>query len=190
MTRILVVVGSLRSGSVNRRIAQAVQELAPDGIDIEVLQGAEHVPFYNEDLDVEGAVPAAAADLRRRIAGADALLVVTAEHNGSIPAVLKNVIDWGSRPHLDSPLAGKPAAVIGTAFGQYGGVWAQDETRKSLGVAGAEVVDEVRLALPHSTTRFAERHPREDDEVVGAIHDVLASLVRAAERRTVPAANA
>ena len=91
------------------------------------------------------------AALRAAAAEADAALVVTPEYNGSIPAVVKNAIDWLSRPFGDGALKGKPLAVIGGSMGQYGGVWAHDETRKSFGIAGARVVEAIKLSVPFQT---------------------------------------
>lgn len=87
--------------------------------------------------------------------------------------MLKNAIDWLSRPYGQAPVAGKPAAVIGTALGQYGGLWAHEEARKALSIAGASVLGEVKLAIPGSVTRFGETHPRDDVEVVGQLTTVL-----------------
>ncbi len=101
--------------------------------------------------------------LRAAAAEADAALVVTPEYNGSIPGVLKNAIDWLSRPFGNGALKGKPLAVIGAAPGQYGGVWAHDETRKSFGIAGPRVVEDLKLSVP--PTAFDGKHPRENAEV-------------------------
>ena len=94
------------------------------------------------------------AALRAAAADADAALVVTPEYNGSIPAVIKNAIDWLSRPFGNGALKDKPLAVIGGSMGQYGGVWAHDETRKSFGIAGPRVVEAIKLSVPF---RIAER---------------------------------
>ena len=102
--------------------------------------------------------------LRAAAAEADAVLVVTPEYNGSIPAVLKNAIDWLSRPFGNGALKGKPLAVIGAAGGQYGGVWAHDETRKSFGIAGPRVVEAIKLSVPLQT--LDGKHPRENAELV------------------------
>ena len=142
--KILALVGSLRAGSVNRQIAELAAELAPEGVTVTVFEGLGELPFYNEDIDdamnseVDQA-PAAGVALRAAAAEADAALVVTPEYNGTIPAVLKNAIDWLSRPFGNGALKDKPLAVIGGSAGQYGGVWAHDETRKSFGIAGARV---------------------------------------------------
>jgi len=175
-TNVLVLVGSLRASSKNRELAQAAVETAGDDLDLTIYEGLSDIPFYNEDTDTEGSVPDAAAAFRAAVAASDAVLVVTPEHNGTIPAVLKNAIDWASRPFGAGSIAAKPVAVIGSAFGQFGGVWAQDEARKSFGIAGAKVLDEITLSIPGSVVRFAEVHPRDDAEVVAQLSDVLARL--------------
>ena len=113
---------------------------------------------------------------------ADAVLAVTPEYNGSIPAVLKNAIDWLSRPYGNSAIKGKPIAVIGTALGQYGGVWAHDETRKSFGIAGGRVVDSVTLSVPAGT--LDGRHPREAAELVAGVQEALQKLAEARAARS------
>ncbi|MBP3035550.1 NAD(P)H-dependent oxidoreductase [Arthrobacter sp. zg-ZUI100] len=175
-TKVLTLVGSLRAGSVNRQLAETAALIAPEGVEVEIFEGLGRIPFYNEDIDVEGSVPEAAAALRAAAAGADAVLLVCPEYNGTMPAVLKNAIDWLSRPFGTSAISGTPAAVIGSAFGQFGGVWAHDDARKSLGIAGASVVEDVRLSIGASVTRFAEIHPKDDAEVVEQIRTVLETL--------------
>ncbi|MFB7289028.1 NAD(P)H-dependent oxidoreductase [Actinacidiphila glaucinigra] len=177
--RILALVGSLRAGSHNRQLAEAAMKHAPEGVEITLYEGLAEVPFYNEDIDVEGSVPEAAARLRATAAAADALLLFSPEYNGTIPAVLKNAIDWLSRPHGAGALSGKPVAVVGTSYGQYGGVWAQDEARKAAGIAGAAVLTDVKLSIPGSVIRFAETHPADDSEVVEGLTGVIEQLSRA-----------
>ncbi|MEU7476827.1 NAD(P)H-dependent oxidoreductase [Lentzea sp. NPDC042327] len=174
--RILTLVGSLRAGSHNRRLAEAAVQIAPEHVEVELFNGLDAVPFYNEDIDVEGTVPAQAAKLRQAAQDADALLLVSPEYNGTIPAVLKNAIDWLSRPYGAGALAGKPVAVVGTAFGQYGGVWAQDEARKAVRIAGAEVAEDLTLSIPGSVVRFAELHPVDDPEVTEKLGAVIEGL--------------
>ncbi|GAA1376328.1 NAD(P)H-dependent oxidoreductase [Streptomyces beijiangensis] len=174
--RILALVGSLRAGSHNRQLAEAAVKHAPEGVAIELYEGLADVPFYNEDLDVEGSVPAAAARLRESAGSADAFLLFSPEYNGTMPAVLKNAIDWLSRPYGAGAISGKSVAVVGTAFGQYGGVWAQDDARKAAGVAGASVLEDVKLSIPGSVTRFADLHPADDSEVVTSLAEVIGRL--------------
>jgi len=180
-TKVLTLVGSLRNGSTNQQLAEATSHNAPEGMEVSVFSGLENIPFYNEDNDVEGSVPAVAQALRDAASGSDALMLVTPEYNGTMPAVLKNAIDWLSRPFGASPVSGKPTVVVGTAFGQYGGVWAQDEARKALGIAGAKVLEDVKLAIPNSVVRFAELHPKDDAEVVEQVTSVLNSIKEIAE---------
>lgn len=176
MTRIIGLSGSLRAGSHNKQLLETAARNAPDGVEIEVFDGLADLPLYNEDLDGES-VPAAAAALREAVAGADAVLIATPEYNGSTPGGLKNAIDWLSRPFGAGAIKEKPVAVIGTAFGQYGGVWAHDETRKALGIAGGAVVEEAKVSVPNSLGRFAELHPADDAEVAAQVAQVVRQLV-------------
>jgi NAD(P)H-dependent FMN reductase len=173
-TSILTLVGSLRAASINRQLADAATEAAPDGVNVIRYEGLDDLPFYNEDLDIADA-PAPVAALRAAAADADAVLVVTPEYNGSIPGVLKNAIDWLSRPYGSSALKDKPLAVIGAALGRYGGAWAHDETRKSFGIAAPRVIESITLSLPISS--LDGKHPRENAEVIKALRDALAQLV-------------
>jgi NAD(P)H-dependent FMN reductase len=144
-TRVLVLVGSLRADSYNRRLAEAIAEQAPVGTDVVIADGLAEIPFYNEDQDGENA-PAAVVKFREQVAAADRLLVVTPEYNGTMPAVINNALDWASRPFGVGAIVGKPLAVVGTAVGQYGGKWAHDDTRRSAKVAGAQVVEDIELS--------------------------------------------
>lgn len=182
--KVLVLVGSLRAASVNRRLAELAVDAAPEGVTLSIYPGLADVPFYNEDLDTDedldtGAPPQAVSALRAAAAAADAALVVTPEYNGTIPGVLKNAIDWLSRPYGGSSLQGKPLAVIGAALGRYGGSWAHDESRKSFGIAGPRVLDEVRFSL--SIADLGGDDPGDRPEVVAALRaavDALAAAVR------------
>ncbi len=177
---ILTLVGSLRSASVNRRLAEVAAESAPRGVVVTVYDGLDRLPFYNEDLDTESP-PAEVAALRAAAAGADAALFVTPEYNGTIPAVLKNAIDWLSRPYGDSALKGKPAAVIGAALGRYGGAWAHDETRKSLGIAGPRVVETITLSIPIGSLDGS--HPRDNTDVAEAVRTAVSALAAEVDRQ-------
>ena len=181
-TRILAIVGSLRGGSYNKQLAEAAVKYAPDGVDVDIFENLADVAFYNEDIDRPGAV--VAADwLRIAVESADALLLVTPEYNGSIPASLKNAIDWISRPHGAGVISGKPLAVIGVSNGRYGGVWAHDDTRKVASIAGASVLDDVTLSVPHGASRFATTHPAHDEEIANAMPTILAALAAAVSNR-------
>lgn len=144
-TRVLVLVGSLRTDSLNRRIAEKLRELAPADVTVEIAENLHELPFYNEDLDGED-VPAAAATLRDQVKRADRVLAVTPEYNGTMPAVLNNAIDWLSRPYGVGAIKGKPFGVIGATPTPYGGKWAHEDTRRSAGIAGAVVVEDVTVS--------------------------------------------
>jgi chromate reductase len=139
--RILAIAGSLRSDSYNTALARAAIERAPEGTEMALYERLGELPPYNADLDGEDA-PEPVRDLRRAIAEADALLFVTPEYNGSVSGVLKNAIDWASRPPKGgAALWGKTAAVAGVTTGQYGALWAQQDLRRILGLAGARVIE-------------------------------------------------
>lgn len=171
--KVLVLVGSLRAASVNRQLAELAAEVAPESVTLVPFDRLGELPFYNEDIDNES-VAQSVADLRAAAADADAALVVTPEYNGGTPGVLKNAIDWLSRPFGDGALKGKPAAVVGGSFGQYGGVWAHDEVRKSLGIAGPRIVEDLKLSVPFKT--LDGKHPRENAEVAAQLGDIVAKL--------------
>ena len=177
--KVLALVGSLRAASTNRKIAELAAEVAADGVTVTVFEGLGELPFYNEEID-NATTPdapelAPVAALRAAAADADAALVVTPEYNGSIPAVVKNAIDWLSRPFGNGALKDKPLAVIGGSFGQYGGVWGHDETRKSFGVAGARVVETIKLSVPFAT--LEGKAPAEHAELSANVRDVVGKLV-------------
>src|SRR6476469_7444 len=178
-TRILALVGSLRSGSDNLRLAEAAVKLAPSGISVEIFDSLADVALYNEDHDQPGAV-AAADRLRAEVQSADALLLVTPEYNGTMSAALKNAIDWISRPFGAGVAAGKPVAVIGTSHGQYGGVWAHDDGRKAARIAGAHVLDDLKLSVAAAHIRFASVHLVNDDGIADTIPEILIALSAAA----------
>ena len=170
---VLVLVGSLRAASINRQLAELAVEGAPEGVSLQLFDRLGELPFYNEDIDNDD-VPEPVVALRAEAAEADATLVVTPEYNGSIPGVLKNAIDWLSRPFGNSALKDKPLAVVGSAGGQYGGVWAHDETRKSFGIAGGTPVEAISLSV--STKQFDGKHPGEHAEFVNQVREAVQSL--------------
>ncbi|AHH16759.1 putative reductase [Nocardia nova SH22a] len=185
-TRILALVGSLRSGSINRQLAEAAAHTAPEGVEVDIYEGLGDIPFYNEDIDVEGSVPAAAQALRDAVAAADALVLFVPEYNGTIPAALKNAIDWASRPYGTGSIKGKPTAVVSASISQNAAKWAHGDTVKSAGVAGAAIVESAHLHFGTIGQRFAEAHPREDAEALTQLAAVVTDLV-AAVRESVDA---
>ncbi|WP_072807367.1 NAD(P)H-dependent oxidoreductase [Rhodococcoides yunnanense] len=178
---VLVLVGSLRADSVNKQIADTAASLAPEGSTALVYSTAAlaEVAFYNEDIDVDGKVPAAALALRAEAEKATAFLLVTPEYNGTIPAVLKNAIDWLSRPYGSGAVSSKPVAVISASPSGNGAKWAHDDARKAVGIAGGKVLKDVELAIGGTIDKFGTAHPSENSEVSAQISSVVAELVKA-----------
>jgi chromate reductase, NAD(P)H dehydrogenase (quinone) len=181
--RVLGISGSLRRDSHNMTLLRAAGELVEEqGAEFEVFDTLKAIPPYDEDDDV-GSGPAAVARFRQAIADADAVLFATPEYNSSIPGVLKNAVDWASRPLATSPLRNKPVAVIGASTGMFGAVWAQAELRKVLGAAGARVT-EVELAVGHAhehldpAGRLAD--PSQEEALRDSVQILLGELENAA----------
>jgi chromate reductase len=147
--------------------------------------GLKDVPPYDEDDDIDPG-PAGAAHFRAALAEADAVLIATPEYNSSIPGVLKNALDWASRPIATNPLRNKPVAVIGASTGMFGAVWAQAELRKVLAAIGARVVD-AELAVGQAARRREDGRLL-DDELETQLREGLETLVAAARERALIAA--
>ena len=181
---VLGVVGSLREDSHNRRLLRAAADELPPDTELVHFNGLKAVePFDETDEHPSGGGMPGADGFIAAIRDADAILFVTPEYNGSIPGVLKNAIDWASRPTpAASALANKPVAVIGASTGMFGAAWAQAELRKSLGLAGARVLDH-ELAVPtvheafHDDGRLARAGSRR------RLREILGHLVAEVEQR-------
>jgi chromate reductase len=173
--RVLGISGSLRRDSHNTRLLLLAGRLLPPGAQLEHYDGLKAIPPYDADDDDVHSPPAAVADLRAAIEQADAVLIATPEYNGSISGVLKNALDWASRPVNESVLRNKPVAVMGATTGMFGAVWAQAETRKVLATIGARVIDR---EVPVPRVQYAwERDERLAPELEAEIGGVLAELV-------------
>jgi len=170
-TRILVLVGSLRADSHNRRLAETIAAQAPEGIEVAIADNLSALPFYNEDIDGEAA-PAAVVNFRNQVAAADRILLVTPEYNGTMPAVINNALDWASRPFGAGAIKDKALAVVGTSVGQFGGKWAHDDARRSAKIAGAHVVEDIDLS--HAYAWGSD--PVADSDTVQAFVDAVAKL--------------
>jgi NAD(P)H-dependent FMN reductase len=171
-TRVVVLLGSLRADSYNRRIAERLRAEAPEGVSVEFASGLAELPFYNEELDTPDRLPEAARDLRAQVAGADRVLAVTPEYNGTMPAALNNAIDWLSRPYGQGALKGKPFAVVGATPTKFGGKWSHEDARRSATIAGADVVPGV--VLSHS---LIDADVLEDPATFAKFHAALVALL-------------
>ena len=179
--RVLAIPGSTRRDSHNARLLRHIAGQAPEGVEVVLWEDLKSIPPYDEDDDVEPA-PAAVDELRKAIAGADALLIATPEYNSSIPGVLKNALDWASRPRATTSLQGKPAAVVSASTGAFGAVWAKAELRKVLSASGARIVDP-ELSVPHAHEAFTPERTLVSAELDAQCPLLLDALVAEAAPR-------
>jgi chromate reductase len=171
-TRVVAFAGSLRRRSFNRALVEAARELAPTGMRIDPIEIGE-LPFYDADVEAAGDPPAV-VEFKDAIAGADGILIATPEHNDGVPGVLINAVDWGSRLPGRSPLAGKPAALMGASPSQVGTARAQLHLRQVLGHTQARVLPPPELLVARAHERF-DAELRLTDETT---RRVLADLLR------------
>ena len=171
--RILGISGSLRAGSLNSQLLRLAAEELPEGIELELYDELASIPPFDQDL--VDLVPDEVERLKQAVAESDALLVATPEFNGSIPGQLKNAIDWVSRPLADNPARGKPVAVIGASTSSFGGIWAQRELKKVLGILGTRVLD-VELPVAKADQRLAEPDPELRAELASVVNALVADV--------------
>jgi chromate reductase len=136
--KVAVLVGSFRKDSINQKLAKALAKLGTGSFEFQILK-IEELPFYNQDID-SGNAPAVATKFRQDIAAADAVLIVTPEYNRSVPGVLANAIEWGSRPYGQGPILGKTGALIGASIGKIGTAVAQAHLRGAFGFLDMKVM--------------------------------------------------
>ncbi len=146
-TKVAVLIGSLRKDSFTRKIAEALKTLAPAGMNFEFIE-IGNLPHYNQDDDANPAK--VVAEFRAKIKAADAVLFATPEYNRSVPGVLKNAIDQGSRPYGHSVWNGKPAAVLSTSMGALGGFGANHHLRQSLAFLNMPTLNQPESYIGHS----------------------------------------
>ncbi|MCF2533096.1 NADPH-dependent FMN reductase [Yinghuangia soli] len=152
MSRVLAISGSIRTESFNTALLNAFGSLAPEGMSIEVFKGIDELPHFNQDL--EGDVPASVTRLREAVQAADAVIISTPEYNRAIPGVLKNALDWASRPYGQSSWQGKPVAALSASPGAQGGVRALEELTGQLQNLSAYLVRGPEIAIPEVHTRL------------------------------------
>jgi chromate reductase, NAD(P)H dehydrogenase (quinone) len=177
--KIVGLSGSLRKGSYNSAALRAAQALAPEGTVIEIAEIGD-LPLYNDDVRAAG-YPAAVERLRRQIAQADAVLFVTPEYNYSVSGVLKNAIDWASRPP-NQPFDGKPVAIMGASGGLFGTARAQYHLRQMLIFLNAFPVNKPEVMIGQAQTKFDEAGNLTDEATREFIRKLLVSLVSWTER--------
>ncbi len=151
--RILGFAGSLRKGSYNRSLLRAALELLPQNVELEIFD-LDGIPPYNQDLDSQ--LPARVIEFKAKIRAADALLIVTPEYNYSIPGVLKNAIDWASRPHGDNSFDDKPVAFMGASMGMIGTARAQYHLRQSSVFLNMHPLNRPEVMVPFAQDRIKD----------------------------------
>jgi chromate reductase len=172
--RVLGFSGSLRAGSYNRMLLRAAVELAPEGMEIEVFD-IGGIPLFNEDVEAVG-VPAAVEAFRAAIAAADALLIATPEYNHGVPGVLKNAIDWASRPPRGSVLAGKPAALCGASPGMTGTARSQTQLRNSFVFTDTPVLPQPEVLVSRAHEKFDASGRLTDEPTRAFVRRLLQAL--------------
>ena len=150
--RILGIAGSLRAASLNRALLRAAADLAPDGMTIEAFDLAA-VPLYNGDVEAVGDPPGVVA-FKRAIAAADGVLMATPEYNHGVPGVMKNAIDWASRPPREAPLGGKPVGLIGASPGQTGTARGQSQLRQAFEFTNSYCLPQPELLVFRAHEKF------------------------------------
>jgi chromate reductase len=176
--RILGIAGSLREGSYNRSLLRAARELMPEGVEL-VEHETGTLPFYDGDVEAAGD-PEAVIRFKQAIRDADALLIATPEYNRGVPGVLKNAVDWASRPPLGSPLTGKPVAIMGATTGRGGTARAQEQLRAALQFSRATVLEQPEVLVPEAFMRFDEQGELVDGGIRAELAELVDTLVRVA----------
>jgi chromate reductase, NAD(P)H dehydrogenase (quinone) len=171
---ILGISGSGRKGSFNTALLVAARQLVPKDTTLEVFDISK-LPLYNQDLEYD--MPEIIKELKKKIRGADAILIATPEHNYSVTAVLKNAIEWGNRPPRDASWSGKPAAVISASTGLKGGVRAQLHLRQIMIDLNMYPINRPLLLVANAKDKFSEDLQLTDKETIQTLRDVLSALV-------------
>lgn len=175
LPKVAVVNGSLRKDSINKKLALAIAKLAAGKLDLKLVDISD-LPLYNQDLEAN--FPAAATRVKNEIQGADAVLFVTPEHSRSIPAALKNVIDWVARPYGTSNWPGKPGAIVGTSGGQVGTAMAQDHLKSVLVGQGIALLGRPEIYFIYKDGVFDADHNVTDPNAKQLLEGFVAAFTR------------
>lgn len=171
--KILGIAGSMRKGSYNRALLRVAQESCPEGVELEIFE-LEGIPPYNQDE--ENALPARVIELKNKIKAADALLFATPEYNYSVPGVLKNAIDWASRPPGDNPFDGKPAAIMSASIGMLGGARAQHHLRQILVYINVYPLNKPEVIVTFAAEKIDSSGTVTDGKTRQKIYELVESL--------------
>lgn len=173
--RILGICGSLRQGSYNRGLLRAAQQVLPQGAALDIVELGD-IPHFNADVLAAGEPPVV-LEFKTRIREADALLIATPENNYSIPGVLKNALDWASRPNKASVLKGKPVGIIGASTGEGGTVRAQLALRQVFVLTNSLAMLQPELRVPFASQKFDDRGELTDEDTRRRLAAFLVALV-------------
>ncbi|MDB5190290.1 MAG: hypothetical protein JWN49_616 [Parcubacteria group bacterium] len=171
--KLLAISGSLREKSYNTMLAHAFKDLAPDGVEVTVAD-ISNLPLFNQDLEAE--FPKEATALKEQVEAADGIIVVTPEYNRGVPGVLKNAIDWTSRPYSHGAWKGKPVFVAGASMGHVGTALAQAEVRQSMLFMGAHVMGQPEFYLGSAQNVFSSEGELTDDVTKEHVTGAIAAL--------------
>ena len=177
--KVAVLVGSLRKDSLSRKVAHALEGLAFERLKLEFVEIGD-LALYNQDLEEN--VPPAWAAFRQKIAAADAVVFVTPEYNRSVPGVLKNAIDCGSRPYGDSAWSGKPVAIMGASIGGQGTSRAQYHLRQTFVFLNMYPVNQPEVMVSNAHKRFDEEGKLTDEKTKELVGQLLSELVNWTKR--------
>jgi chromate reductase len=171
---ILGFAGSLRKGSYNRALLQAARELLPDDANLEVFE-LDDIPLFNQEQ--ESSPPESVKDFKKKIKAADALLIATPEYNFSVPGVLKNAMDWASRPYGDNAFDGKPAAIMSASIGMLGGARAQYHLRQSMVTLNMYPLNKPEVFVTFTPQKFDENGKLVDEGTREVVRKLLNALI-------------
>ena len=176
---VLGLAGSLRKKSYNKSLLNAAVELAPKNMKIETFD-LECIPPFNQDLEMKS--PARVKELKAKIKAADAILIATPEYNYSVPGVLKNAIDWASRPYADNAFEDKPVALMSASTGMLGGARAQYHLRQTFVFLNAHPLNKPEVMMPHARDKINENGEVNDETTKKLIGELLEAIVSWTER--------
>ena len=182
---ILGIAGSLRNGSLNKAALRAAQQLAPPAAVIEIFDIAD-LPLYNDDLWIGGTPPARVLELKRAVRAADAILLVTPEYNYSFSGVLKNALDWASRPYGDNAWKGKPVAIMGASGSALGTGRAQYHLRQCFVFLEMYALNQPEVLINHADKKFDAKGNLTDEPTRERIRQMLAALIDLTQRVAAP----
>jgi chromate reductase, NAD(P)H dehydrogenase (quinone) len=176
---ILGFAGSLRKGSYNKALLRAAEELLPEEAKLEIFD-LEGIPPFNQEL--ESRMPEKVKEFKAKIRDADAILIATPEHNYSVPGVLKNAIDWASRPYGDNSFEGKPAAIMSASTGMLGGSRAQYHLRQILVFLDMRAVNRPEVFITFASQKIDEQGKLNDETSRKLIKQLLEALIYLTKR--------